>query len=104
MRFDLAAFLALAALNLSISWRLLKIEYINQFASVDGFFIGLARYIATHWTDFSWFPLWHCGMPYPDTYVPAVHLVVAAVASLGHISAARAYHAVCVMTGHPART
>ena len=90
MRLDIAAMAALAALNLSISWRLLKIEYINQLASVDGFFIGIARYISTHWTDFSWFPLWHCGMPYQDTYVPLLHLVVAAVTSLAHISAARA--------------
>ncbi len=94
MRFDIAAVLALTALNLSISWRLLKIEYLNQLASVDGFFIGIARYISTHWSDFSWFPLWHCGMPYPDTYVPLLHLVVAAVATLGHVSAARAYHGV----------
>ena len=72
----------------------MKIEYINQLASVDGFFIGIARYISTHWSDFSWFPLWHCGMPYQDTYVPMLHLVVAAVASLAHISAARAYHGV----------
>lgn len=94
MRFDIAAMLALTALNLSISWRLLKIEYINQLASVDGFFIGIARYISTHWSDFSWFPLWHCGMPYQDTYVPLLHLVVAATASLAHVSAARVYHGV----------
>jgi hypothetical protein len=94
LRIDIAAMLALLALNLSISWRLLKIEYINQLASVDGFFIGIARYISTHWSDFSWFPLWHCGMPYQDTYVPLLHLVVAATASLAHVSAARAYHGV----------
>ncbi len=98
MRSDLAAFLALTALNLSICWRLVKIEYINQLASVDGFFIGIARYISTHWGDFSWFPIWHCGMPYQDTYVPLLHLVVAAVSSIGHLSAARAYHIVVAVT------
>jgi hypothetical protein len=90
----LAACLALTALNLSISWRLLKVEYLNQFSSVEGYFISLARYISGHWGDFSWFPLWHCGMPFQDTYVPLLHLVVAATASLGHVSAARAYHGV----------
>jgi hypothetical protein len=89
-----AACLALTALNLSISWRLLKVEYINQFGSVKGYFISLARYISGHWGDSSWFPLWHCGMPFQDTYVPLLHLVVAATASLGHISAGRAYHGV----------
>jgi hypothetical protein len=94
LRLDIAAVLALTALNLSIAWRLLKVEYLNQFSSVEGFFIGIARYISTHWSDFSWFPIWHCGMPYQDTYVPLLHLVVATTASLGHISAARAYHGV----------
>jgi hypothetical protein len=98
LRLDLAAFVALTALNLSVCWRLVKIEYINQLASVDGFFIGIARYISTHWGDFSWFPIWHCGMPYQDTYVPLLHLVVAAVSSLGHVSAARAYHIVVAIT------
>jgi hypothetical protein len=90
----LATFLALTALNLSISWRLMQFEYTDHFNSVEGYFIAIARYISGHWGDFSWFPLWHCGMPYPDTYVPLLHLVVAATASLGHITAARAYHGV----------
>jgi hypothetical protein len=97
-RYNLAACMALAALNLSIAWRLVKIEYINQLASVDGFFIGIARYISTHWGDFSWFPIWHCGMPYQDTYVPLLHLIVAAAATLADISAARAYHIVVAVT------
>ena len=86
--------LSLAALNLSISWRLLKVEYNNHFSSVEGFFIAIARYVSSHWGDFSWFPLWHCGMPYQDTYVPLLHLAVAALSTLGHVSAGRAYHAV----------
>ena len=95
---NLAAFLALTALNLSISWRLLKLEYTGHFSSVEGYFIAIARYISGHWGDFSWFPLWHCGMPYPDTYVPLLHLVVASTAGLGHITAARAYHGVIGVT------
>src|SRR5260370_5958434 len=33
-------------------------------------------------------------MPYQDTYVPLLHLVVAVTASITHVSAARAYHGV----------
>lgn len=33
-------------------------------------------------------------MPYQDTYVPLLHLVSAATATLGHLSAVRAYHGV----------
>ena len=94
----LATCLALTVLNLSISWPLMKVEYTGHFISVEGYFIAMARYISGHWGDFSWFPLWHCGMPYADTYVPLLHLVVAATASLGHISAARAYHGVTGVT------
>ena len=83
---------ALFALNIWICWRLFRIEYTQHFNSVEGFFIAMARYISTHWGGFSWWPLWHCGMPYQDTYVPLVHLVVAAVASLAKTSAAHAYH------------
>lgn len=89
---------ALFALNIWICWRLFRIEYAQHFNSVEGFFISIARYISTHWGGFSWWPLWHCGMPYQDTYVPLVHLVVAAVASLAKISAARAYHDVTGVT------
>jgi hypothetical protein len=95
---NLATFLALTALNLSIAWRLLKVEYTDHFSSVEGYFIAIARYVSSHWGDLSWFPLWHCGMPYADTYVPLLHLVVAATAGLGHISAARAYHGVTGVT------
>jgi hypothetical protein len=91
---DLAAALTLAALNVWICWRLFWVEYTSAFSSVEGFFVGIARYISQHWSDRSWWPIWHCGMPYQDTYVPLLHLVTAAVTSLAHVSAARAYHGV----------
>jgi hypothetical protein len=56
--------------------------------------VGLANYLSRHWSDYSWWPLWHCGMPYTDTYVPLLHLLVAATATLSKIGAAHAYHAV----------
>ncbi len=88
------AFLALTALNLAICWRLFQVEYTNRFSSIEGSFIAIARYVSRHWSGFSWFPLWHCGMPFQDTYVPLLHLVVALTATLARIPAARAYHAV----------
>ncbi len=88
------AIAALTILNLAIAWPLFQVEYTDQFASIEGAFIGIARYVSRHWTDFSWFPLWHCGMPFQDTYVPLLHLVVAAASTVGSVSAARAYHSV----------
>jgi hypothetical protein len=84
----------LLALNVSICWRLFKVEYTDHFASIEGAFIGMARYISRHWGDFSWWPIWHCGMAYQNTYVPLMHLIVAATATVARISAARAYHSV----------
>jgi hypothetical protein len=95
---DAAAFVLLTALNLAICWRLFKVEYTDHFSSIEGSFIAIARYLSRHWGDASWWPLWHCGMPYQDTYVPLLHAVVAAVAWLGHLSAARAYHGVVGVT------
>jgi len=91
---DLLLSTFLVAVNLAVCWRLFKVEYTGHFYSIEGAFIAIARYITRHWGDLSWWPLWHCGMPFHDTYVPLLHLVVAGVAAAGHISAARAYHSV----------
>ena len=90
----LPAVAALAALNAWICARLFTTEYLDQFSSVDGAFISIARYLSQHWGDHSWWPLWHCGMPYEDTYVPLLHWMVAGVATLTRISAAHSYHIV----------
>ncbi len=63
-------------------------------ASIEGAFIGLARYIRDHFPHLSWMPLWYGGIPFPDAYPPLLHSTVAAVSALAHISAGLAYHAV----------
>ena len=88
------AMVVLAALNLAVCRRLFQVEYTDHFLSIESSFIAIARYLSTHWGDSSWFPLWHCGMPFQDTYVPLLHVVVAVAATLGKVSAARAYHCV----------
>ena len=62
--------------------------------SIEGAFIGLARYIRDHFPDLDWMPLWYAGTPFPDTYTPLLHVNVAAVSGVAHISAGLAYHAV----------
>jgi hypothetical protein len=90
----LPALAVLAALNAFLCAQLFTAGYLNQFSSVDGAFISLAHYLSRHWANHSWWPIWHCGMPFEDTYVPLLHLTVAALATLGRISAAHAYHIV----------
>jgi hypothetical protein len=91
---NIPPFLLLVALNLALCWRLFKVDIANHFSSIEGSWIAIARYVSRHWGDFSWWPLWHCGMPFQDTYVPLVHLASAAVITVFHLPAGRAYHSV----------
>jgi hypothetical protein len=84
--------LALFLLNLYICHELFGIEYLRFMGSIEGAFIGISRYITAHWNDLTWFALWNNGTPYPTTYPPLLHLVVALAASLSGASTALAYH------------
>lgn len=85
---------ALFALNVWICWRLFNLSFDDHFASIDGSFIAITRYLSRHWSDHQWWPIWHGGMPYQNTYVPLLHLATAAYATLPGVDPARAYHAV----------
>jgi hypothetical protein len=95
---DAAMGCALFAVNVLLTIRLFRHDYIDQMGSIDGVFIGLARYIRDHVHDLTWYPLWYGGVPYPDTYPPLLHSLVAAVSGLGGVSIGLAYNmitAVC---------
>jgi hypothetical protein len=94
MRKTAAAALALFALNAWITLRLFHTDYTRQMGSIEAAFIGLARYIAGHFSDLTWFPLWYGGIPYPDTYPPLLHWIVGLAVACGRISPGLAYHAV----------
>jgi hypothetical protein len=89
-----AAALALFAVNAWITLRLFRIDYLHEMGSIEAAYIALARYIRGHFPDLNWFPLWYGGIPYPDTYPPLLHFVVAGVAAVGHLPTGLAYHAV----------
>jgi hypothetical protein len=85
---------SLFAVNAWITIRLFRTPYTMQMGSIEGAFIGLARYISSHWGDLNWFPLWYEGIPFPDSYPPLLHFAVAGVSSAAHLSAGLAYHLV----------
>jgi hypothetical protein len=85
---------ALLALNVWICWRLFSFDVGNHFASGEGSFIAMTRYLSRHWGDHSWWPIWHGGMPFQNVYVPLLHLTATAYARWSGASAAQAYHAV----------
>jgi hypothetical protein len=95
---DFGAAVLLFALNAWVVWRLYALENSPHFNSVEGSFIGLAGYLSRHFGRFSWFPIWHCGMPYQDTYVPLVHLSVALTSMWTGMSVAHSYHVVTAVT------
>jgi hypothetical protein len=89
-----AAVLTLLAVNAWITLWLFRTPYTIHMGSIEGAFIGLARYISSHANDLGWFPLWYGGIPYADSYPPLLHVVVAMVSAAAHISAGLAYHIV----------
>src|SRR5947209_4662837 len=89
-----AAALVLFAFNAWITIRLFHTAYTRQMGSIEGVYIGLARYVARHFSDLTWFPLWYGGIPYPDTYPPLLHWMVGLVVAGARISPGLAYHAV----------
>jgi hypothetical protein len=86
--------LALFALNAWITLRLFHTDYTRQMGSIEAAFIGLARYVAGHFSDLTWFPLWYGGIPYPDTYPPLLHWIVGLTVAAARVEPGLAYHAV----------
>jgi len=88
----LAAAAFLFALNAWITLPLFFTDYTKQMGSIEAAYVGLARYIARHFTELNWFPLWYGGIPYPDTYPPLLHWICGAVVALTNISPGLAHH------------
>jgi len=81
-------------LNAYLCRELFSTEYLRFLDSIEGAYIGLARWIGGHPFEWKWFPQWYCGIPFQNAYPPLLHFIVAGVAALAGISAALAYHAV----------
>ena len=84
--------LALFAVNVYVCRGLFSMEYLRHMGSIEAAYIGIARYLRTHWTDMTWFPLWYGGVPYQNTYPPLLHWCVALVAFVRGFTPAHAYH------------
>jgi hypothetical protein len=82
----------LFAINAYVVRNVFTAEFLAQMGSIEGVYIGLARYIAANWRDLSWFPVWYGGIPFQNAY-PPVFPVLAAAATAGGASPALAYHA-----------
>ena len=82
------------ALNAAVSRELFRTEYTQHMGSIEAAYIGISRFVMSHWNPPAWFPLWYCGIPFQNTYPPLLHRLVAFAAAAFHISSALAHHAV----------
>lgn len=85
---SLLIFLVTAALI----WPLFRIEYLNQWSSIESIFIADARFLADNWPHAQWQPNWYCGNRFDNIYPPGLRYATAGLSLLLGVSTARAYH------------
>lgn len=83
---------ALASLTAILIWPLFRIEYLDNWGSIDCTFIAAARFLKEHWPHPRWMPLWYCGTRFDYLYPPALPYGTALLSALFQVSTARAYH------------
>lgn len=71
---------------------LFRIEYFNNWMSIEGTFIADARYIRDHWPHPAWHALWYCGNRFDYVYAPGTRYGAAIASMLLHVSPALGYH------------
>lgn len=89
---------AVFSLNAYIVHNLFHTEFTQEMVSVDAAFMSFARWLAEHWGDRSWFPMWVMGTPTRQVYNPMLHHTVAGLSLLSGWTAQHAYHFVTATT------
>ena len=88
---DLAAAVALFALNVFLASRLFHISVFGGLYSIEGSFIGIAKERSEQG---HLFPLWYAGIPWPNTYPQLLHAIVSFVSRKFTHDPGLAYHIV----------
>jgi hypothetical protein len=86
--------LVLLLLNVWIAGKLFHVEYSAHLESNEGLFIAMARQIAARPGDLMWWPLWDCGMPFQNTYLPLLQVLVGFFSRITGHSPALSFHQV----------
>ena len=69
-----------------------KLNYTDNWASIESTFIADARILKDHWPRPLWHPYWYVGTRFDYIYPPALRYGTAAIAKFGKVDTARAYH------------
>jgi hypothetical protein len=84
----------LLAANLAVVGKLFGVGISAYTGSVEGTFIAIARAMRQHPFDWRWWPLWTCGSPFENTYLPFEQWIVAGFDAVTRVGAAQAFHVV----------
>jgi hypothetical protein len=84
--------IVLAFLVSELIRRLFRLEYLNNWASIESTFIADARMLRDRLPHPDWQPLWYCGTRFDYIYPPALRYGTALLSKLGGFSTARGYH------------
>ena len=90
----LYSILTLLALNVWLSARLFRTEFTPFMYSIEGSYVGLARWLKVNWAHPGWFPLWYAGIPTENAYPPLLHHLVAWFSLATGLTAVRSVHVV----------
>lgn len=71
---------------------LFQIEWMDRWDSIDGAFIGDARFIRDNPSKPEWHPDWYCGTRFDYVYPPALRFGTAMLSKWLGVSTARSYH------------
>ncbi len=71
---------------------LFKLEYLDNWGSIESTFISDARMLREHLLHPAWQPLWYCGTRFDYIYPPALRYGTGLLSLAAGISTARAYH------------
>ena len=84
--------LLLIFLTSILIWPLFRLEYLDNFPSIESTFIADARMLSEHLPHPGWQPMWYAGTRFDYIYPPALRYGTALMSKFGGISTARAYH------------
>ena len=86
---DTAAVFALTCVLIAPLFRL---EYLNNWASIESTWISDSRMLEEHLPHPAWQPLWYCGNRYDYIYPLGLRYAPALISKVTGVSTARAYH------------
>jgi len=69
-----------------------RLEYLDNWKSIEGSFIAQGHALAENWPHHLWQPLWYCGTRADYVYPPGPRYGVAIFSTLLRVSSARGYH------------